>query len=112
MSEPTPDAAEYLRAALAHASPNQLAAFDTEWTAAVEAARGQVDAAPLRRCLRHWALTVAIERVPARAVRLRELEARAGQVEDLAEGRAIAAEVAAIHACAAAEAGFGRRTAR
>lgn len=106
MSEATPDAADHLRAALAHTSPNQLAAFDTEWRAAVEAARSQVDAAPMRRCLRQWALAVAIEGVPARAARLRELEAHAGQVEDLAEGRAIAAEVAAIHACAAAEAGL------
>ncbi|GAA2351637.1 hypothetical protein [Streptomyces violaceusniger] len=103
--------AEDLRAAVVQIAPNQVAVFDAERTAAVEAARSQVDAAPMRRFLRRWALTVAIERVPARAARLSELEARAGQVEDLAEGRAIAAEVAAIHAEAAAEAGIDRRTA-
>ncbi|MEU2086846.1 DUF6247 family protein [Streptomyces albus] len=109
---PQPKAtAEELRAALAQVSPSQVAAFDADRTAAVEAARTQVDAAPMRRFLRRWALTVAIERVPARAARLRELEARAEQVEDLAEGRTIAAEVAAIQAEAAAEAGIDGRTA-
>ncbi|MET8182478.1 hypothetical protein [Streptomyces sp. NPDC005336] len=54
---------------------------------------------------------MAIERVPARAACLSELEARAGQVEDLAEERAIAAEVAAIHAQAATEAGMDGHTA-
>ncbi|AGP61320.1 MULTISPECIES: DUF6247 family protein [Streptomyces] len=103
--------AEDLRAALVQIAPNQVAAFDAERTAAVEAARSQVDAAPMRRFLRRWALTVAIERVPARAARLSELEARAGQVEELAEGRAIAAEVAAIHAEAAAEACIDGRSA-
>ncbi|AEM84062.1 DUF6247 family protein [Streptomyces violaceusniger] len=103
--------AEDLRAALVQIAPNQVAAFDAERTAAVEAARSQVDAAPMRRFLRRWALTVAIERVPARAVRLSELEATAGQVEELAEGRAIAAEVAAIHTEAAAEACIDGRSA-
>ncbi|WP_233361264.1 hypothetical protein [Streptomyces sp. GMR22] len=109
---PQPNAtAEDLRAAVVQIAPNQVAVFDAERTAAVEAARSQVDAAPMRRFLRRWALAVAIERVPARAARLSELEARAGQVESLAEGRAIAAEVAAIHAKAAAEAGSRRRCA-
>ncbi|MEU8874064.1 hypothetical protein AB0D24_23465 [Streptomyces javensis] len=103
--------AEDLRAALVQIAPNQVATFDAERTAAVEAARSQVDAAPMRRFLRRWALTVAIERVPARAARLSELEARAAQVEELAEGRAIAAEVAAIHAEAAAEACIDGRSA-
>ncbi|WP_262700758.1 MULTISPECIES: hypothetical protein [Streptomyces] len=92
-------------------APNQVAAFDADRTAAVEAARSQVGAAPMRRLLRRWALTVAIERVPAPAARLSEWETRAGQVEELAEGRAIAAEVAAIRAEAAAEAGIDGRTA-
>ncbi|MFD8462666.1 hypothetical protein ACFV27_38675 [Streptomyces antimycoticus] len=56
-------------------SPNQVAAFDAERMAAVEATRSQVDAAPTRRFLRRWALAVTIERFPARAARLRELGA-------------------------------------
>jgi hypothetical protein len=103
--------AEDLRATVVQIAPNQVAAFDAEQTAAMESTRSQVDAAPIRRFLRRWALTAAIESAPARAARLSELEARAGQVEDLAEGRAIAAEVAAIHTAAAAEAGIDGQTA-
>ncbi|AGP61484.1 hypothetical protein M271_50645 [Streptomyces rapamycinicus NRRL 5491] len=82
--------------------------FDADGTKSVAAAREHVDAAPMRRFLRQWALTVAIERHPARAARLRELEARAAQVENLTEARAIAAEVSAIQAEAADEAGIAR----
>ncbi|MER7794715.1 hypothetical protein [Streptomyces sp. NPDC097640] len=49
--------------------------------------------------------------IPARAARLSELEAHAKQVEKRAEGRAIAIEVAAIHAHAAAEARIHGQTA-
>ncbi|MER8162204.1 hypothetical protein [Streptomyces sp. NPDC094472] len=77
----------------------------------MEAADSPDNAAPMRRFLRQWPLTVAIERVAARATRLSELEAHAEQVEKLAEGRAIATEVAALHAHRAAEAGIDGRTA-
>lgn len=104
---PQPTAtAEELRAALVRIAPSQVAAYDAERTAAMEAARARVDAAPMRRFLRQWALTVAIMRHPARAARLRELEARAAQVDDLAEARAIAAEVSALQREAAVEAGL------
>ncbi|RNG35074.1 DUF6247 family protein [Streptomyces botrytidirepellens] len=107
---PQPKAtAEELRAALVRIAPSQVAAFDADRTKAMAAAREHVDAAPMRRFLRQWALTVAIERHPARAARLRELEARAAQVEDLTEARAIASEVSAIQTDAADEAGIDRR---
>jgi hypothetical protein len=99
-----------LRAALAQLASSRVVAFDAERTAAVEAVGSQDDVAPMQRFLRQWALTVAIERVPARAARLSELEAHAKQVEKLPEGRAIAIEVAAIHAHAAAEARIDGRT--
>ncbi|QLH26707.1 hypothetical protein HYQ63_00745 [Streptomyces sp. Rer75] len=109
---PQPKAtAEELRAALVRIVPSQVAAFDADRTRAMAAAREHehVDGAPMRRFLRQWALTVAIERHPARAARLRELEARAAQVEDLTEARAIAAEVSAIQTEAVDEAGIDRR---
>ncbi|RNG21634.1 DUF6247 family protein [Streptomyces botrytidirepellens] len=107
---PQPKAtAEEVRAALVRIAPSRVAAFDADRTKAMAAAREHVDAAPMRRFLRQWALTVAIERHPARAARLRELEARAAQVEDPAEARAIAAEVSAIQTEAADEAGIDRR---
>lgn len=109
---PQPKAtAEELRAALVRIAPSLVAAYDAERTAAMEAARAQVDAAPMRRFLRQWALTVAIKRHPARAARLGELEDRAAQVDDLTEARAIATEVAAIQAEAAAEAGLSGQAA-
>ncbi|MEU5548006.1 DUF6247 family protein [Streptomyces sioyaensis] len=109
---PQPNAtAEELRAALVRIAPSQVAAYDAERTAAMEAARARVDAAPMRRFLRQWAFTVAIMRHPARAARLSELEARAAQMEDLTQARAIAAEVSAIQAEAAVEAGLSDQAA-
>lgn len=55
------------------------------------------------------ALHAAIERHPARAARLRELEARAATVENRDEARRVAAEVSEILATAAIEAGLVRR---
>jgi len=56
-------AAEDLRAALLQISPIQVAAFDADRTVVVAAARTQVDAAPMRRFLRRWALVVAISAI-------------------------------------------------
>ncbi|MEU5547949.1 DUF6247 family protein [Streptomyces sioyaensis] len=103
--------AEELRAALVRIAPSQVAAYDAERTTAMEAARARVDAAPMRRFLRQWALTVAIMRHPGRAARLSELEARACEVEDLSEARAIATEVSAIQREAAVEAGLSDQAA-
>jgi hypothetical protein len=52
-----------LRAVWAQVAPSRVVAFDAERTAAVEAVGSQDDVAPMRRFLRQWALTVAIERV-------------------------------------------------
>lgn len=103
--------AEELRAALVRIAPSRVAAFDAARTAAMAEARDKVDAAPMRRFLRTWALTVAVERHPNRAARLSTLQARANEVTDLAEWRAITAEVADIQRQAAAEAGIDERTA-
>lgn len=102
---------EELRAALTRIAPGQVVAFDAARTAAMTEAREKVDAAPMRRFLRTWAMTVAIERHPERAARLNTLQARATEVEDLAEWRAITAEVADIQRQAATEAGIDERTA-
>lgn len=109
---PQPDTnAEELRAALTRIAPSQVVAFDAARTAAMTEARDKVDAAPMRRFLRTWAMTVAIERHPERAARLHSLQARAEEVEDLTEWRALTAEVAGIQRRAAAEAGIDERAA-
>ncbi|MFD5892339.1 DUF6247 family protein [Streptomyces sp. NPDC060334] len=96
---------EELRAALTRIAPDAVATFDAERAAAVASARQEVSSAPMRRFLRQWALTVAIERHPDLAARLRHLEARAAHVTDREEGRMIAAEIGRILDKAAAEAG-------
>ncbi|WP_129841293.1 DUF6247 family protein [Streptomyces sp. RFCAC02] len=99
---------EELRAALALVAPGALPTFDAERSAALRQAREQVSAAPLRRFLGQWAVYVAIERAPDRAARLHALEARAAETDDLADARAIAAEIGGILDTAAAEAGVHR----
>ncbi|MGE7390871.1 DUF6247 family protein [Streptomyces sp. NPDC004126] len=98
--------AEELRAALSRLAPDLVATFDAERAEAVARARQDVSSAPMRRFLRQWALHVAIERHPQQAARLRLLEARAAEVTDLEEARAIAAEIGQIIDKAAAEAGL------
>ncbi|MFD7257770.1 hypothetical protein [Streptomyces sp. NPDC059874] len=49
---------------------------------------------------------MAIARHPETAARLRVLEARAGEVTDLAEARDVAAEISRIRNAAATEAGI------
>ncbi|MFD5316491.1 DUF6247 family protein [Streptomyces sp. NPDC127098] len=96
---------EDLRAAMALLAPEALGTFDTERAVALRQAREQVSAAPMRRFVGQWAVRVAIERHPGRAARLRALEARAAEVDDLDEARAIAAEIGAIIDAATVEAG-------
>ncbi|MCX5078575.1 hypothetical protein OG321_39850 [Streptomyces sp. NBC_00424] len=96
---------EEMRAALTRIAPDAVATFDAERAAAVALARQEFSSAPMRRFLRQWALTVAIERHPDLAARLRHLEARAAHVTDREEGRMIAAEIGRILDKAAAEAG-------
>ncbi|WP_052847318.1 DUF6247 family protein [Streptomyces avicenniae] len=99
---------EELRAALALVAPGALPVFDAERAAALRQAREQVSAAPMRRFVGQWAVYVAIERAPDRAARLRALEARAAETDDLDEARVLAAEIGGILDTAVAEAGVQR----
>lgn len=100
---------EGLRAALALVAPDALPAFDAERAAALKQAREQVNAAPMRRFVGQWAVYVAIERHPERAARLRALEARSAEVDEIGEAREIAAEIGRILDEACAEAGIDNR---
>jgi hypothetical protein len=100
---------EELRAALVQLAPDAVTTFDAERANALRQARDEVSAAPMRRFVGQWSVYVAVERFPERAARLRELEARATEVEELAEARAIAAEIGSILDAACAEAGMTRR---
>ncbi|WP_369172165.1 DUF6247 family protein [Streptomyces sp. R28] len=99
---------EDLRATLAQLAPDALSTFDAERSAALQQAREQVSAAPMRRFVGQWAVYVALERHPERAARLRSLEARAATTERLEEARTIAAEIGRILDMACAEAGVER----
>ncbi|MEV2213046.1 DUF6247 family protein [Streptomyces sp. NPDC050997] len=96
---------EDLRASLAKLAPDALPSFDAERSVALQQAREQVSAAPMRRFVGQWAVYVALERHPERAARLRALEARAAETESLAEARTIASEIGRILDMACAEAG-------
>ncbi|WP_221462277.1 DUF6247 family protein [Streptomyces olivoverticillatus] len=99
---------EELRAALALLAPDALPTFDSERAVALQQARETVNSAPLRRFVGQWAVYIAIERHPERAARLRELETRAAECEDLDEARSIVAEIGRILDAACAEAGVQR----
>ncbi|MEU1307529.1 DUF6247 family protein [Streptomyces cinnamoneus] len=101
-------APEELRSALALLAPHALPTFDTELAVALQQARETVNAAPLRRFTGQWAVHVAIERHPDRADRLRRLEARAAETDDLDEVRAITSEIGRILDAAFMEAGITR----
>ncbi|KUO21773.1 DUF6247 family protein [Streptomyces dysideae] len=101
---------EDLRAVLAQLAPDALPTFDAERSAALQQAREQVSAAPMRRFSGQWAVYAAVERHPELAARLRSLEARATTTESLNEARAIAAEIGRIFDVACAEAGIELRT--
>ncbi|WP_030207709.1 hypothetical protein [Streptomyces sp. NRRL S-87] len=97
---------EALRAALAQVAPHLLADFDRDRAASTARARAEVSAVPLRTFTEAWAVEVAIARHPETAARLRALEDRAGDVDDLGEARVIAAEISSIRSAAATEAGI------
>jgi hypothetical protein len=99
---------EDLRAALAVTTPQALPTFDAERAVALKQSREQVSAAPMRRFVGQWAVYVAVERHPERAARLRALEARAAEVADIDEARAIASEIGRILDQACTEAGIER----
>ncbi|MFD3732571.1 DUF6247 family protein [Streptomyces sp. NPDC058632] len=99
-------APEDLRAALALLAPAALPVFDAERAVALQQAREQVSAAPMRRFVGQWAVYVAVERHPEQAARLHALEARAAETDDLAEARALATEIGSLLDAACAEAGI------
>ncbi|WP_375781895.1 hypothetical protein [Streptomyces zingiberis] len=71
-----------LRAAVTQVAPTQLPSFVEHLDRAVEQAVTQSTIAPLRTFLLWWGEFVANERHPARAARLRELEAVAEEATD------------------------------
>ncbi|MCX4827651.1 MULTISPECIES: DUF6247 family protein [unclassified Streptomyces] len=101
MPELTPDA---LRAAVARIAPSRVPALTQHLFEATTNAQQTQSLAPLRAFVHSWAVFVAIERHPARAARLRELEG----LVDAGEGdlRAPMAEIRAIRETAEAEAGL------
>ncbi|WP_039938818.1 DUF6247 family protein [Streptomyces himastatinicus] len=99
---------EALRAAVAQVAPGSLAAFDAERAEAVQQARAEVSAAPLRSFTGQWSVNVAIARHPARANRLRELETLASSSDDIVQAREAIAEIGRILDAAFAEAGLKR----
>ncbi|MCZ4509360.1 hypothetical protein O3Q52_14365 [Streptomyces sp. ActVer] len=97
---------EELRAALAQLNPGRIAEFDSDRAKATDRARSGVSAAPLRTFAEAWAIEVAIERHPATAAHLRELEGHAATTADITTARSIAAEISRIRGAAATEAGI------
>ncbi|MFB7932831.1 hypothetical protein ACFC4C_27390 [Streptomyces sp. NPDC056039] len=71
MPQLTPDA---LRDAVARSAPSRLPALTQHLFEATTNAQQTQSLAPLRAFVHSWAVFVAIERHPARAERLRELE--------------------------------------
>ncbi|TXS40949.1 hypothetical protein EAO75_39580 [Streptomyces sp. uw30] len=101
MPELTPDT---LRAAVARIAPSRIPALTQHLFEATTNAQQTQSLAPLRAFVHSWAVSVAIERHPERAARLRELE----RVVDAGEQdptEAIA-EIRAIRETAEAEAGL------
>ncbi|MFI0818898.1 DUF6247 family protein [Streptomyces sp. NPDC021098] len=71
-----------LRAAVAQIAPGELPTFVEHLDRAVEQAARNGTIAPLRTFLQWWGEFVAIQRYPARAARLRELEVVAEEATD------------------------------
>ncbi|MEU9555544.1 DUF6247 family protein [Streptomyces fumanus] len=101
MPELTPEA---LRRAVAHIAPSRLPALTQHLFEATTNAQQTRSLAPLRAFVHSWAVFVAIERHPARAERLRELE----RIVDTGEADPSDAivEIRAIWEAAEAEAGL------
>ncbi|GAA2329044.1 DUF6247 family protein [Streptomyces cuspidosporus] len=82
--------------AVAQIAPAQLPSFVEHLDRAVEQAAAQSTIAPLRTFLQWWGEFVAIQRYPARAARLRELEAEAERATDREAVHAALAEMRQI----------------
>lgn len=85
-----------LRAAVAQIAPAYLPSFAEHLDRAVEQAAAQSTSAPLRTFLQWWGEFVAIQRYPARATRLRELETVAEKATDRETLRSALAEIRQI----------------
>ncbi|WP_244299156.1 hypothetical protein [Streptomyces viridochromogenes] len=95
-----------MRDAVARVAPSRLPVLTQHLFEATTNAQQTQSLAPLRAFIHSWAVFVAIERHPARAERLRELE----RIVDLGEedpSEAIA-EIRAVREAAEAEAGLRR----
>lgn len=101
MPELTPDA---LRAAVARIAPSRVPALTQHLFEATTNAQQTQSLAPLRAFVHSWAVFVAIERHPARAQRLRELERIVDDGEQ--DPSEAIAEIRAIREAAEAEAGL------
>ncbi|WP_328872059.1 hypothetical protein OHT76_19150 [Streptomyces sp. NBC_00287] len=101
MPELTPDA---LRSAVGRIAPSRLPALTQHLFEATTNAQQTQSLAPLRAFVHSWAVFVAIERHPARAARLRDLEriVDAGE-QDPSEAMA---EIRAIREAAESEVGL------
>ncbi len=85
-----------LRSAVAQIAPAHLPAFVEHLDQAVEQASAQSTITPLRSFLTWWGDFVAIQRFPARAIRLRELEQAAETAADRDSARPVLAEIRQI----------------
>ncbi|MEU3778586.1 hypothetical protein AB0F11_36370 [Streptomyces sp. NPDC032472] len=93
-----------LRAAVAQIAPAHLPAFVEHLDRAAEQSAEQSTIAPLRSFLQWWGEFVAVQRHPARAARLRELEALAEAAADRETLDKAVAEIQEILAAARREA--------
>ncbi|MDA0638732.1 hypothetical protein OUY22_35435 [Nonomuraea sp. MCN248] len=93
-----------LRAAVAQIAPAYLGQFVDHLDQATEQAARQSKVAPLQSFLQQWGEFVAIQRYPARASRLRELEAEIATVTDRARLNSALAEITDITTSARLEA--------
>ncbi len=92
-----------LRVAVAQIAPAHLPAFVEHLDRAAEQSAQQSTIAPLRAFLQWWG-EFAVQRHPARAARLRELEAVAAEADDREALDAAVAEIQDILAAARREA--------
>ncbi|MFG1941977.1 hypothetical protein [Nonomuraea sp. NPDC048826] len=93
-----------LRAAVAQIAPAHLGQFVDHLDQATEQAARQSNVAPLQSFLQQWGEFVAIQRYPARASRLRELEAEVAIATDRVKLNSALAEITDITATAQLEA--------
>ncbi|HCA85269.1 MAG TPA: hypothetical protein DEQ61_07085 [Streptomyces sp.] len=85
-----------LRTAVAQIAPAHLPGFVEHLDQAVEQAAAQSTIAPLRSFLSWWGEFVAVQRYPARAARLRELEHAAETATNRDAVRPVLAEIRQI----------------